>query len=57
MYSEQTNAHLIDSSLYCSLFTVPTRFNANSSSSGSSHSVPERVRAVSVHQDCMNTFM
>jgi hypothetical protein len=47
---KQTHAHLIDSLLYRSLFIAPTCFNANASSSGSSHSVPAKlykyVRAV-----------
>jgi hypothetical protein len=28
MYNEQTNAHLTDSLLYCSIFIAPTSFNA-----------------------------
>jgi len=32
MYNEQTNAHLIDSLFYCSLFITPTCFNTNASS-------------------------
>jgi hypothetical protein len=52
MYTVQTNTHLIDSSLYCSIFIAPTCFNANASSSGSSYSVPaklhEHVHAVLV---------
>jgi len=45
MHNEQTNAPLIDSfiTLYCSLFIAPTCFNANASSSGSSHSVPAKL--------------
>jgi hypothetical protein len=43
MYNEQTNAHLIDSLLYCSLFIAPTCFNANAPSSGSSYSVPAKL--------------
>jgi len=39
MHNEQTNAHVIDSLLYCALFMAPTRFNANASSPGSSHLV------------------
>jgi len=31
MHNEQTNAHLIDSLLYCCLFIAPTCFNANAS--------------------------
>jgi hypothetical protein len=31
MYNEQTNAHLIENLLYCSVFIVPTCFNANMS--------------------------
>jgi vancomycin permeability regulator SanA len=50
MYNEQTNAHLIDILLYCSLFIAATCFNANGPSSGSSYSVPakfnKRVHAV-----------
>jgi hypothetical protein len=42
MYNEQTNAHLIESLLYCSLFITPTCFNTNRSSSGSSYSVPAK---------------
>jgi hypothetical protein len=52
MYNEQTNAHLIECLVYCSLFIAPTCFNANASSSGSSHLVPaklhKRVHAVLV---------
>jgi len=52
MCNEQTDAHLIDSLLKCSLFIAPACFNANSSSSGSPHSVPaklhKRVHAVLV---------
>jgi hypothetical protein len=44
MYNEQTNTHFIDSLLYCSLFIVPTCFNANASSSGSSYSRPAKLR-------------
>jgi hypothetical protein len=43
MYNELANAHLIDSLLYCSIFTAPTCFNANASSSGSSHSLPAKL--------------
>jgi hypothetical protein len=52
MYNEQTNACLIDSLLYCSVFIAPTCFNTKASSSGSSYSLPaklhERVHAVLV---------
>jgi len=52
MYNEQTNTHLTDSLLYCSVFITPTCFNVKVSSSGSSHSVPaklhKRVHAVLV---------
>jgi len=52
MYNEQTNAHLTDFLLHCSLFIAPTCFDANASSSGSSQSVPaklhKRVHAVLV---------
>jgi hypothetical protein len=52
IYNEQTNAHLIGSLLYFSLFIGPTRFIANGSSSGSSYSLPaelhKRVHAVLV---------
>jgi len=52
MYNEQTNAHLTDILLYCSLFIAPTCFDANMSSSESSHLVPaklhKRVHAVLV---------
>ena len=44
MCNEQTNAHLTDSLLYCSLFIAHTLFNANSSFSGTSHSVPAKLR-------------
>src|SRR5215469_13663448 len=37
------NEHIIDSLLYCSLFTAPTRFNANVPSSGSCYSVPAKL--------------
>jgi hypothetical protein len=40
VYNEQTNVHLIDSLLYCSLFIAPTCFNANASSSGISYALP-----------------
>ena len=43
MYNEQTNAYLIDSLLYYSLFIAPAYFNANASSSRSSHSVPAKL--------------
>jgi hypothetical protein len=43
MYNEQTNAHLIDSLLYSSIFIAPTCFNANASSSGSSYSLPDKL--------------
>jgi hypothetical protein len=43
MYNEQTNAHFIDSLLYCSLFIAPACFNANMSSSGSSYLLPAKV--------------
>jgi hypothetical protein len=50
MYNEQTNAHLIDSLLFCSVFITPTCFNANALSLVSSYSVPvklhKRVHAV-----------
>jgi hypothetical protein len=39
MYNEKTNAHLIESLGYHSVFIAPTCFNANTSSSGSSYSV------------------
>jgi hypothetical protein len=39
---KQTNALLIGSLLYCSLFIAPTCFNANASSSGSSYSLPAK---------------
>jgi hypothetical protein len=52
MYNEQTNAHFIDSLLYCSLFIAPTCFNANVPSLGGSYSLPaklhKRVHAVFV---------
>jgi hypothetical protein len=52
MYNKQTNAHLIDSLLYCSIFIAPTCFDTNPSYSGSSYSVPaklhKRVHAVLV---------
>jgi len=40
---KQTNAHLIDSLLYCSLFGATTCFNINASWSGSSHLVPAKL--------------
>jgi hypothetical protein len=43
MYNEQTNAHLIDSLLYCSIFIASTCFNANALSSGSPHLVPAKL--------------
>jgi len=43
MYIEQTNAYLMDSLLYCSLFIAPTCCNANASSSGSHHLVPAKL--------------
>jgi hypothetical protein len=43
-YNKQTNADLIDSLLYCSLFIAPTCFMANAPSSGSSYSVPAKLR-------------
>jgi hypothetical protein len=43
MYDKQTNAHLIDSLIYCSLFITPTCFKASASSSGSSYSVPAKL--------------
>jgi len=43
MYNEQPNAQLIDSLFYRSLLIAPTCFNANASSSGSSHSVPAKL--------------
>ena len=43
-YNEQTNAHLIDSLLYYSLYIAPAYFNNNTSSSGSTHSVPAKLR-------------
>jgi len=42
MYNDQTNAHLIYSLLYNFLFVAPTCFDANASSSGSSHSMPAK---------------
>jgi hypothetical protein len=39
MYNKQTNAHLIESLGYQSIFIAPTCFNTNMSSSGSSYSV------------------
>jgi hypothetical protein len=52
MYNEQTNAHLIDSLLYSSVFIGLICFNANASSSESSYSLPaklhKRVNAVLV---------
>jgi len=43
MYIEQTKPHLMDSLLYCSLSIAPTCFNANTSSSGSSHLEPAKL--------------
>jgi hypothetical protein len=43
MYNEQTNAHLTDSLLRCSVFIAPTCFNVNAWSSGSSHSLPAKL--------------
>jgi hypothetical protein len=43
MYNEQTNAHLIDSSLYSSLFIAPACFNPKASSSVSSYSLPAKL--------------
>jgi hypothetical protein len=43
MYNEQTNAHLIDSLLYCSLFIVLTGFSTNAPSSGNSYLVPANL--------------
>ena len=52
MYNEQTDAHLADILLFCSLFIAATCFSANTSSRGSCHSVPakshKRVHAVLV---------
>jgi hypothetical protein len=52
IYNEQTNSHLMDSLLHCSLFIAPTYFNANTSSSGSFYALPaklhKRVHAVLV---------
>jgi hypothetical protein len=42
MYNEQTPDWQF--LLYYSLFITPTRFNANVSSSGSSHLVPAKLR-------------
>jgi hypothetical protein len=44
MYNEQTNAHLVDSILYFSIYTAATCFNVNASSSGSSYSLPAKLR-------------
>jgi hypothetical protein len=43
MYNEETNAHLINSLLNCSLFIVPTCSNDDASSSGSSYSLPTKL--------------
>jgi hypothetical protein len=43
MCNEQTNARRIHNLLNCSSFIVPTCFNANSSSSGISYSVPAKL--------------
>jgi hypothetical protein len=43
MHNEQTNAHLIDSLLYCSVFIAPACFNANASSSGNFYSVTAKL--------------
>jgi hypothetical protein len=43
MYNEQTNAHLLEVLLYCSLFIAPTCVSANLSSSGSSYLVPAKL--------------
>jgi hypothetical protein len=37
MYNEQTNAHLTDSLLYCSVFIAPTCFNSNAGPSQLQH--------------------
>jgi hypothetical protein len=41
--NKQTNAQLIGSLLYCSLFIAPTCFNTNVSSPGSSYSVSAKL--------------
>ena len=56
MYIEQTNAHLIDSVLYCSLFIVSTCFNAKVSSSGSCYLVPAKIHK-RVHAVCVVFFL
>jgi hypothetical protein len=43
MYNEPTNAQLIDSLLYCSVFITATCFNTNATSSGSSYSLPAKL--------------
>ena len=43
---KQTHAHFTESLLCCSLFIASTRFDTNTSSSGSSHSMPAKFPTV-----------